>query len=120
VNTGRGQTIRALYDNVAGLKVGSEVSVAGVRVGRVTKIALSDDGGALVSLRLDQAMEVPDDTIASIGMSGIMGEKFVSLQIGGSDILLDGKNDILYDTQPSVDLMGMISKMAFGSIESGH
>lgn len=120
LQAGEEREIKAIFDSVSGLKVGNEVSIAGVRVGRVSEIGLSEDGAALISLSLQKKMEIPDDTIASVAMAGLMGEKYVSLQLGGSDILLDDENNILYDTQPSMDLMGMISKVAFGSIDSNE
>ena len=79
-----GYVIYANFDNISGLKTGDEVEIAGVQVGKVTGISLKDYR-AHVSLRLNQGVEVDTDAIASIKTSGIIGDKYVSISLGGGE-----------------------------------
>jgi len=74
------------FKNVKGLNYGSEVSLAGLRVGTVKKISLSqDDPNVLVvnmGIQRDLIDRVRKDTIASIKTSGVLGDRYVDLTIG--------------------------------------
>ncbi len=76
-----GQRIQAAFDSVAGLDDKASVRVAGVRVGRVDGIGL-DDGRALVTLLLEQPLELRQGARAMISNLGILGDKFVVLDPG--------------------------------------
>ncbi len=57
---------------------------------------------------------IPADTIASIRTSGLLGESYVSLSPGGSArMLADG--DVIEQTEPAIDIIGLLQKYAFGS-----
>jgi phospholipid/cholesterol/gamma-HCH transport system substrate-binding protein len=77
-------TLFANFDNISGLKSGDQVQIAGVDVGKVTAIGLSDNR-AHVSLRINKGVEIDDDAIASIKTSGIIGDKYVAIALGPSD-----------------------------------
>ena len=81
----------AMFDNVSGLKANDAVQIAGVKVGKVADIALSQKNErARVILQIRNGVMVDDDAIASIKTSGIIGDKYVSISIGGGDPLKDG------------------------------
>ena len=84
-----GYTIYANFDNIAGLKTGNEVEIAGVKIGKVTGIELKDNR-ARVAMRVNQGIEVDDDAIASVLTSGLIGDKYVSIALGAGDNLKDG------------------------------
>ncbi|MBL4902919.1 MAG: outer membrane lipid asymmetry maintenance protein MlaD [Desulfocapsa sp.] len=109
-------TITAQFDNIAGVKKGSSVQVAGVVVGQVSKIWLDEDAVANVALQVNNEVELSVDTMASVKSQGLIGDKFIALSIGGDEELFqDG--DILTDTESSVDIESLISKFAFGDVE---
>jgi phospholipid/cholesterol/gamma-HCH transport system substrate-binding protein len=109
-------TITAQFDNIAGVKKGSSVQVAGVVVGTVSRIWLDADGVANVDLQVDKKLELSIDTMASVKSQGLIGDKFVALSLGGDDELFkDG--GILTDTESSVDIESLISKFAFGGVK---
>ena len=109
-------TITAQFDNIAGVKKGSSVQVAGVVIGQVTKIWLDEDAVANVALQVNNEVELSVDTMASVKSQGLIGDKFIALSIGGDEELFqDG--DILTDTESSVDIESLISKFAFGDVE---
>ena len=72
-----GYRIKANFDNVGGLKIKAAVTVAGVRVGRVTNIAFdSNKYQALVTMNIDgRYMNIPKDSSATILTSGLLGER---------------------------------------------
>jgi phospholipid/cholesterol/gamma-HCH transport system substrate-binding protein len=106
--------LKAEFDNVAGIKKGASVQVAGVTVGEVAAIALSDDEAALLSLRIDKTVKVPKDSIASVKSQGIIGDKYIQLNLGGDEELFKA-GDMIVETESSVDIESLISKFAFGS-----
>lgn len=113
----RGDTIYAEFSNVGGLKVGSKVRLAGVDVGTIDSVRLDPETFyARVGISLRPGIRLDDDTIASIRTIGLVGEKFVALLPGGSGIYLaDG--DTIFDTESAMDIEGLISKFAFGSVD---
>jgi len=108
-------TIKAQFTNISGLKEGATVEIAGVNVGKVSSIRLVDMDKALVSLRIDNQTKITDDAIASIRTQGIIGDKYVKIQQGGSDEYLK-EGDEIYDTESAVDIEEMISKYIFGKV----
>lgn len=81
---GRGNRVIADFDNVSGLKSGALVEVAGVEVGRVENIQVSQGNQARVIMTVNPNLKVYDDAVASIRTKGIIGDKFVKLSPGGS------------------------------------
>ena len=61
-----GYTVTADFPSVAGLKVGDPVEIAGVRIGRVDSVGLSEDDRARLTLRLNDQVKLQDDVIASV------------------------------------------------------
>lgn len=93
LDTARGYTVRAYFDNVGGLQVRAPVKMGGVLIGRVAAIAYdSKRFQAAVQLRIDPAYkQIPTDTSASIYTAGVLGEQYVGLDPGGdSTYLADG------------------------------
>ena len=108
-------TVKAEFTNVSGLKVGATVEIAGVGVGKVSEIQLDDMDKALVIMRINKKTRITDDAIASIRTQGIIGDKYIKILQGGSDVFLqDG--DTIFDTESAVDLEEMISKYIFGKV----
>lgn len=107
--------IMAEFDNVAGLKTGSPVELAGVAVGEVHAITLNDPF-AVVHMRIDADFQVRDDDIASIRTKGIIGDRYVKISRGGSELFLS-PGDMITDTESVVDIEDLIGKFVhnFGS-----
>lgn len=110
--------LTARFNSVSGLRVGADVEIAGVPVGRVVAITLDDDPArrqALVRLVLDRDLKLSTDTIASVKTSGLIGDKYINLQPGGLDDVL-ASGDVLEETESAVDLESLIGKYAFGGV----
>jgi len=79
------------FDEIGGLSTRAPVVISGVKVGQVSAIDLGDDYRAHVTLDVDKSLELPTDTSASIVTSGVLGDRYISLQLGGEeDFLHDG------------------------------
>ncbi len=107
----------AEFDSVAGVKKGASVQVAGVVVGDVSKVWLGEDGLAYISLRIENKVKLPVDSMASVKTQGIIGDKFIMLSPGGDEEMLKA-GDTITDTESALDVESLISKFAFGSAES--
>ena len=109
--------IEARFATVGDLKAGAPVKMAGVRIGEVQAIALRD-WAAEVTLAIDEGIELPKDTAATIRTAGLLGEAYVSLTPGGAEEnLADGGR--ITQTEPPLDLFDLIGKYAFGDATKG-
>ncbi len=111
--------ISATFDNIGGLKVSSPVRIGGVVIGRVSDIAL-DDKSYLprVSMDIDQRYNhIPDTSSLSIRTSGLLGEQYLSLNVGfddpemGTSILKDGGT--IQDTKSAMVLEDLIGQFLY-------
>jgi phospholipid/cholesterol/gamma-HCH transport system substrate-binding protein len=105
--------VTARFTSISGLKEGSTIELAGVIVGKVSRIELDPgDYEAVVHLDIDKRVELQDDAIASIRTAGIIGDKFIKLTPGGSEIIL-AAGDEIEETEPSISLEELVSKYIF-------
>jgi len=111
---GGGYVIEARFNNIGGLKTGSPVEIAGVEVGRVEGIRL-DDYRALVTMRMDETVDIQEDAIVSVRTKGLIGEKFLQITPGGSEKLVKpgGK---MRETESAIDFEKLVSSYIFGDV----
>jgi phospholipid/cholesterol/gamma-HCH transport system substrate-binding protein len=102
--------VTALFPNSTGINVGSEVRVAGIKVGAVADQELDPQSFQVKTiLAIDPAVKLPADSSAAITSEGFLGATFISLIPGGDPApLKDG--DTIADTQGAMDLMGMVGQ----------
>jgi phospholipid/cholesterol/gamma-HCH transport system substrate-binding protein len=110
----RGYTVIAEFPSVGGLKAGSTVEIAGVEVGRVADITLSDYQ-ARVRMTINEGVKLQEDSIASIKTKGLIGEKYIRINPGGSDQLIK-PGGRLTEVEPPVDFEELLSKYIFGKV----
>jgi len=106
--------VTARFNNVTGVSRGSDVRLAGVKVGVVKAIEADfERAEAVLRLSVDSALELPDDTDARILTEGLLGGTFIALEPGGGYdyIPTDGSGEILY-TRGSVDLLTLVGSFA--------
>ena len=101
--------ILAEFDNISGLKYGASVEVAGVPVGAVSKIELKDPM-AIVSLKINRSFKVRSDDIASIRTKGIIGDRYVKISRGSSEVYIP-EGGKLSETESVVDIEDIIGKI---------
>lgn len=110
--------VEARFTDISGVSAGSPVKIAGVPVGEVSAIRLDRKSMvAIATLRLPADLVLYDDTIAAVRTNGLIGDKVIVLRPGGSGIEL-APGDMIVDTESAVDIEGLISKIAFGKVES--
>ncbi len=112
----RTYTLYAEFDNISGVKSGADVRIAGVVVGAVRALALTEDDLARVTMQLDKAIKLPVDSIASVKSQGIIGDKFIAITPGGAEELFR-PGETITDTESAVDIESLISKFAFGKVK---
>lgn len=115
-----GYEVQVYFENIGGLKVRSPVTVAGVRVGRVTAIDFDDElYEAVVTLSIGSGYRLPADTSASILTAGLLGEQYVSLEPGGAETYLkDGDRVTL--SQSALVLEKIIGQVLFNKAAEGE
>jgi phospholipid/cholesterol/gamma-HCH transport system substrate-binding protein len=77
----RGKHVNALFNNIQDLKIGDRVKMAGVEVGRVQDIQLTNNK-VLVVMKVRPKAEVKTDSIATVKFTGLMGQNFVAVDFG--------------------------------------
>ena len=77
---------------------------------------LTQDAYAKVTMQIDNNIEIPVDSMASVKSKGIIGDKVIQINLGGDEEVLR-QGDVITDTESSVDLESLISKFAFGQVE---
>ncbi|MCF6159435.1 MAG: outer membrane lipid asymmetry maintenance protein MlaD [wastewater metagenome] len=107
--------VKAVFSTVKGLKKNTVVEISGVEVGKVGNIKLVDYT-AEVTLLIRKGIELQDDAIVSIRTKGLMGEKYVEIAPGASDILIE-PGGTLIETEPPIDIEKLIGNFVFGKVE---
>jgi phospholipid/cholesterol/gamma-HCH transport system substrate-binding protein len=102
--------VYASFDQTGGLKPRAPVEIAGVRIGQVAAIGLGQDLRARVTLDLDDGLALPVDTSASIVTAGLLGDRYISLQLGGESDMLKSGDEISF-TESAVILERLIGKL---------
>ena len=109
-----GYVVQAAFSNGSGLRRGTPVLIAGVEIGRVASVGL-EDYEAKVRLVIQQGVLLQSDTIASIKTKGLIGEKYIELTPGASDKTIQ-PGGVIRETQPAMDLEGLIGKYIQGNL----
>ena len=118
ITDGKGYEITARFDNIGGLKVRSPVSMSGVKIGRVVSIGYDQESyEAVVTMLIEDSYRaIPDDTIAKIYTSGLLGEQYVGLDPGGSLENLEQDSEIMI-TQSALVLEEIVGQFLFSKAE---
>lgn len=107
--------LTASFRSAEGISTGTDVRLAGVKVGTVTGLDLNHDTfRAEAKLTLDGDVLLPDDTAAMISSEGLLGGNFVELVPGGSMFNFED-GQVIADTQGSVSLITLLLKFVTGS-----
>ncbi|MBY8966225.1 outer membrane lipid asymmetry maintenance protein MlaD [Algiphilus sp. NNCM1] len=107
-----GYTVTADFNNIGGLRSGSAVTLSGVRIGRVSNIAIDDTTfAARVTMKIHAEYDnLPADSGASILTSGLLGEQYIGINPGGAmESLQDG--DRLPLTQDALVLENLVGRV---------
>ncbi|MFW2543268.1 outer membrane lipid asymmetry maintenance protein MlaD [Primorskyibacter sp. 2E107] len=110
--------LRASFRSLEGVSVGTDVRLAGVKVGTVTDIDLNREtfrADTVVSIR--DGIEIPDDSAIIVASEGLLGGNFIEISPGGSPFNFESGDEIL-DTQGAVSLLSLLLKYVGGGSSS--
>lgn len=116
-NTGRttvsGTTLHARFDRIDGLAVGSDVRLAGVKVGSITATRVDPATfQAIVTFTVQSGLRLPRDTSAEITSEGLLGGKSIAVVPGGDEKFLANGEQVTI-TQSAVSLEQLLGKFIF-------
>jgi phospholipid/cholesterol/gamma-HCH transport system substrate-binding protein len=114
-----GYSVSAEFENATGVAVGTDVRLAGIKVGTVTGQSLNPENyQARIDMMLDSKVSLADDTSAKISSEGLLGGSFIAIEPGGSETKL-ASGGVIINTQSAVDLWTLISQAMFSKKGEG-
>lgn len=110
-------TLSAKFDRIDGLAPGADVRIAGVKVGSVVAQRIDPASFlAVLTFRIDGALQIPADSSAEIASEGLLGGRFISLVPGGADRILADGGEITI-TQSAISLESLLGRFIFSMTE---
>jgi phospholipid/cholesterol/gamma-HCH transport system substrate-binding protein len=124
-NTGRsvggGYDLHARFDRIDGMPVGSDVRIAGIKVGSIVAARINPQSyQADVEFTVQSDVKLPKDSSAVVTSDGLLGGKYLSLEPGGDTTMLASGGEITL-TQSSISIEQLLGKFIFsaGNLSSG-
>ncbi|QQR69272.1 MAG: outer membrane lipid asymmetry maintenance protein MlaD [Alphaproteobacteria bacterium] len=117
-----GYEITAAFPNIEGLHMGSDVRINGVKVGTISSQVLNPKTFlADVRFTLAPEIRIPSDTVAVVASEGLLGGRYLSLEIGvEEDLIANDGTGKLTRTQPPMRLEDLIGQVVFSRQKSGE
>lgn len=113
-----GMRLSAEFENAAGINIGSDVRMSGVKIGTVTDQDLNPENyQAVVTFTVSPNVPIPEDSTAKITSEGILGSNFVAIEPGGSETKLQDGDRMSY-TQGAIDIWSLVSQYMFSGNSS--
>lgn len=113
----QGYIVQAEFPNAGGLQDGALVELAGVEIGRVASVTLTNTYNARVILRILPTIALQEDVRAAIKSKGLIGERYVEISPGKGTAPLPSGGTIR-ETEAPVDIQEVITKFIFGNVET--
>ena len=112
--------LSASFRSADGVNLGTDVRMAGVKVGRVTGIKLDPTTyRASTAFTVQEGIAVPDDSAVAISSEGLLGGNYVEILPGGSPFYFEPGDEIEF-TQGSVSLVSLLMKFVAGDEDNGE
>ena len=110
--------VTAEVSDAGGLQSGARVEVAGVKIGRVESVNLTDTlTKARATLRIQPDIRLPQDSRAAIKTAGLIGERFIDIEIGPAAEMLHPGGRIEHTESP-VDILDTVGQVLFGNLDA--
>ena len=117
-NTNGSYKVNAVFNRIDGIQNGSDVRLSGIKIGTVANSLLNQTTyEAELNLLIENSIKIPDDSSAKITSDGLLGNSYVSIEPGGSEIFIEENGQILF-TQGSIDLIGLVGQTLFSVEEN--
>lgn len=102
--------LTARFNSAEGVNIGSDVRLAGVKIGNVADLGLNlTTYQAETRFVIDGAVKIPDDSDVKVASEGLLGGNFIEITPGGSEFMLDDGDEILL-TQSSISFLNLLMK----------
>ena len=102
-NSNKEIKFKSIFNYVEGISVGTDVEMAGLKIGIVDKISLNQNNEVVVEGIIDPIIDIPDDSILLIRSNGIFGKKSLLIEPGFGDII-ENKSYLFTDTKDSYSI----------------
>ncbi|MEL6196768.1 MAG: outer membrane lipid asymmetry maintenance protein MlaD [Pseudomonadota bacterium] len=111
---GGGTQLIAEFRKAEGIAQGGDVRIAGVKVGSISRMELDPESyAARVFLNLNEGVTLPDDSSAKITQASLLGDSYIAIDPGASDLMLQ-EGDLIEFTQDSVNLLDLVGRFIAG------
>jgi len=104
--------LKATFEDAGGLRVGADVMMAGVSIGRLSSIGLNEDSEAVLTMEIQNDIHLSTDAIAAVRTKGIIGERYIRMSQGADDEVLNN-GDEMEETESAINIEDLISKYIF-------
>jgi len=111
-----GYTLTANFDDAGGVRNGSDIMMAGVIIGRVDRVSLTDNDHATMILRIHDQVKITSDAFASVRTKGIIGDRYIRITQGMDESMLE-PGDEIEETESAINIEDLISKYIFSGKE---
>ncbi|WP_241697049.1 outer membrane lipid asymmetry maintenance protein MlaD [Mariprofundus sp. KV] len=111
-----GYTLTANFDDAGGVRKGSDIMMAGVIVGRVDDVHLTNNDHATMILRIHEGIKISEDAFASVRTKGIIGDRYIRITQGMEEGGLEPGSEI-EETESAINIEDLISKYIFSGKE---
>ncbi|UWR69758.1 outer membrane lipid asymmetry maintenance protein MlaD [Phaeobacter inhibens] len=116
---GSSYELNASFRSLEGVSIGTDVRLAGVKIGTVTGVDLNPQTfRADTRFSVKDGIEIPDDSAVVISSEGLLGGNFVEVMPGGSPFAFE-VGDAVEDTQGAVSLISLLVKFVAGGGDEG-
>jgi len=113
-----GYQVQVNFDDASGLTTGTDVRMAGVKIGTVTAQRLNPDTYfAEVTLGISNSVRLPSDSSARIIPDGLLGGNYVALEPGGADDYLADGGTIQF-AQGSINVVDLLGRFIFSAADA--
>jgi len=112
---GSGYELVAKFRKAEGIDVGGDVRIAGIKIGSISGMTLNADTYfATITLNVDDDVKVPEDSLAKITSASLLGDSFIAIDPGASDLMLEPGEELGF-TQSSISVGDLIGKFIGGA-----
>lgn len=112
-----GYKLTAEFGSVGSLRQGADVRLGGIKVGNVSTMQLDpEDFRAVLTMNIQAGVDLPVDSSARILSDGLLGDSYVSLDVGGADKMI-GPGGRITVTQDAIDVIELVSRVIFSGVK---
>ena len=102
----------ARFESVEGVSKGSDIMLAGIKIGKVKSLTLDPDYFALMEMDIENSIQLSTDSQVAVVSSGFLGSKYVSVTPGGDTANLKHGDRIKF-TQSSINIETLVGKFIY-------